>query len=311
MEFGYPAFIDASFSKTVYRDRPVDGHQSEWEFIAKAPCESLPREVAVNESYWVLWSRSEAQIDGEPILHHAKPIPEPKAEECENFVRALRFYFENENEIRINEPRKKPKTFNHQSLGFDRATTDEWQWFIRLIEGPDHFYRYGPSKKGHQKIKAYDANRVRLREINKKLVGFFKREYGLDMSDGYKVYEKAAEEGPGVFRFKFKAGTNIEKSKYDRYTKDELLKKLKTLSEQVKLCSNHDDPAKQAELSKLTDFLIEIATLANDKGWIMPYEPNQCSQQILGTVVPPSIPLSPQCNYWGPGFSSVVRIVVF
>jgi len=186
---------------------------------------------------------------------------------CEDFVRSLRFYFENESEVKIQEPGKKSKTFTHESLGFDRLT-DEWRWFIAVIEGPKHFYEYGPAKKGHLKIKGYERNRSRLREINKKIVEFLKKEYHIDPPEGFKTFEKAPKEGPGVFRFKFQVGKKVEKSKYDKFAKKDLLAEIERLSKQAYTAEYSDDLSKQSQLSEISDSLIIAATCAYKKEWL-------------------------------------------
>ena len=183
---------------------------------------------------------------------------------CETFVRSLRFYFENPSEVKIQEPKKTVKTFNHESLGFDREDTAEWEWFIRVIKGPEHFYKYGPSKMR----KEYDINRRRLIEINKKLLDFFQQKYDLEVPEGFKTHERAAAEGQGVHKFKFQIGPKVEKSKYDGYTEEDLVDEIERLSGQVRMASHNDDPTKDAQLSKDSEALEVAATCAYKKGLI-------------------------------------------
>lgn len=274
----YRYFITEDF-KRVYNPpvENIDPYRKDWVFCVKFRNHDLDVNIRTDEPFVVLWEQEQQAKNKPNVLDSTPAAVEP---ECEKFVRNLRCYFKNKSEVKFQQPGKKPKTFNYESLGFDRVITDEWKCFIRVIEGPEHFYKYGPSRTGHQRVRAYDKNRSRLTQINEKLVDFFKKEYQLETPKGFKTFEKTPVEGSGVYQFKFQIGKKIDKSKYEAYDKKDLLAEISRLRKEMNIAICSDDLSKQSKLSETSDSLLVAATLANKKGWITEREMSDFFDQI-------------------------------
>jgi hypothetical protein len=190
-----------------------------------------------------------------------------KKARCENFVRGLEFFYINDHEIRIKEPGKRKKTFTSDSLGFRSANTGEWKSLMGVIKGPTHYYEYGPSKSGKQKIPTYDANRLKLGEINKKLAHFFEKEYNLKMPGGFKTYEKAIEAAPGTYSFKFRIGNKISKAEHQDYSRKDLIERIRLLSK--RMCQmDHNDASLGQSRADTFEELSAAAMFACEKKWV-------------------------------------------
>jgi hypothetical protein len=260
---------DDSFFVDVYQGHAKGGRE-EWEFRAIS---EIPHEWI--EEFWVLFDRSDQDSAKEQcvkgiteIRGPSSAIQSPEAHTCGEFVRGLRFFYENDNEVKIQEPGKKPKIYDYDRMGFSSVEADGWKYFVRIIRGPDHYCKYGPSKTGNQKVKAYDAKRSRLTEINKKLVRFFAKEYDLEIPQGFKTFERAIEEGPGVQKFKFQIENRVKKSKYEEYSKEALLDEISGLTKQMYMAFNSDDLSKQSKTNEISDSLAVAVAQAKEKGWI-------------------------------------------
>ena len=183
---------------------------------------------------------------------------------CEDFIRSLRVYFENKDEVKIQERGKEPKTFDYQNLGFNTKRKDsEWARFICVIEGPEHFYKYGPATNTN----VYDKNRSKLKEIDIKLVKFLKKEYQLEVPKGSKTYEKAIKEGPGVYRFKFQVGKKVEEAKYQNYAKKDLLGEIHLLNKRMNRIDRNNASSEQLYANTF-DSLSAAAMQAHKNQWL-------------------------------------------
>jgi hypothetical protein len=160
----------------------------------------------------------------------------PKSEQLEDFIKRLEFFYENDSEIKIKEPGKRAKLIGYGSLGFRDNQTKSWKCLQEILDDPDLKYALGPAgEKNSPERKSYDARRKQLDEINQKLIEFFKKEYGVRIPKGYKLYKKCSEAGSGVFKFKFSIHATKLPSKrlegqYEAYTELELEYEIKKLS---------------------------------------------------------------------------------
>ncbi len=135
----------------------------------------------------------------------------PKSEQLEDFIKRLEFFYENDSEIKIKEPGKRAKSFGFDSLGFKNNQTKQWKSLIELLNDPNHEFALGRAgKKNSSESKTYYARRNILSSLNKKLIEFLRKEYSLQIPEGYKLYEKCPEKGSGIYKFKF----NILKESY-------------------------------------------------------------------------------------------------
>jgi len=80
--------------------------------------------------------------------------------------------------------------------------------------------------------KSYRAKQRRRDEINKKLCQFIEKEFGITLGDEFKLYEIIPGARAGMCRFKFQNRkiTPINTESYSKMTKDQILKKIKILS---------------------------------------------------------------------------------
>jgi hypothetical protein len=65
------AFMDSSFSSTVYLNPPKEEYKYEWTFIPIVPGKEIPLGISVDRPFWVLWER-EVGHSLETILQEAK-----------------------------------------------------------------------------------------------------------------------------------------------------------------------------------------------------------------------------------------------
>jgi hypothetical protein len=179
----------------------------------------------------VLVGSKSAQYKDDTHLIQPETIEDP-----DDFVRNLRVSYESDTEIKIKKPPKKAKNFTYDDLGF--KDNEVWKAFIYTIKEPPHIYETGPAhiKKGREKERnsQYDTKMGRIRSINKKLIVFFNKECGAQLPEDFKLYEPRKEEGKGKYKFKFQVSCydGIEEdyySKYEQYSKDELVDEVKTL----------------------------------------------------------------------------------
>jgi hypothetical protein len=247
----FRAFMDADFEFVYTKQLRNTDLIKEWIFIPLVSDEKLPMGV-ISKPHIVLHPDKvdiKEKIPRKKSIDKAKPIPQ--AANVDDFIRKLKIYFENDSEIKIQEPGKEAKIYNVHVLGFRNNRTKSWIAFIELLENQSHIYNIGPSY-----VKDYDIKRKCLSQINKKLIDFFTKHYKIKFPQKYKLYEKAKSEGKGAYKFKFKVGVidnaKASQSKYERYPKDKLLKKIYELSKKDK---------------NSEEFLIAIS-IAAKKEWI-------------------------------------------
>jgi len=78
--------------------------------------------------------------------------------DVEDFIKNLRVSYESDSEVKIQEPNRIGKTFNHGSLGFSSNQTKQWKAFINVLQDPPHIYELGPAHKSS------DALRKKIRK---------------------------------------------------------------------------------------------------------------------------------------------------
>ena len=264
--------------------RPMSYEQIKEELFQYSPCKWENFDSPINENKAIQLTRRfhnfiYLKTDVEKLKNSEKVVPssvpsqasdvaeQHQGDPCEDFVRRLKFSYENDNEITIQVPGREPLICDHGRMGF-KGGKDEWKHFIRVIKGQEHYYKYGPSKTGNQTVKAYDANRSRLTEINKKLVQFLAKEYDVEIPQGFKTFERAIEEGPGVQKFKFRIENRVKKSKYKEYSKEALLDEISGFTKQMYMAFNSDDLSKQSKTNEISDSLAVAVAQAKEKGWI-------------------------------------------
>lgn len=165
-----------------------------------------------------------------------------KSSQVEKVIKNLIMSYENDDGIRIQEAGKQPKVFTCQSLGFKSNRTCAWKDLLRILQEPEHVFSVGPaltvSGGIKQRHKEYDRKQKRLSQINAKLIEFFNKEFSAKIPNGYKLFELARDMGPGKYRPKFKIVTPddkpILKTKYERYSKDQLIDEMESLAKKYR-----------------------------------------------------------------------------
>lgn len=155
-----------------------------------------------------------------------KPLSE-KVDDFEGFIRGLKVSYESDEEINIKEPKKSAKSWRNDQLCFS-TRGKYWQTLIDLLkQGDDGFIiRQTKSVQG----KTISVKGDHIKEINKRLIQFFEKQFNFTAPKGFKIYNK--DKGTGVCKFTFNVinaqtdGAVI----YESMNKDELLKEAQRLS---------------------------------------------------------------------------------
>ena len=144
-------------------------------------------------------------VDLSCLPHISKVISE-KTEDasCEEFIKSLKISYEDDLQVKIQEPRKKPVFVNQKQLKFRKKV---WEDFTGILQNPKYTYYVGESES-----KEYSKNQKRLGEMNTKLINFFNKEFPVNFPDKFELYEKCHGERPGIYRFKFQITDNINES---------------------------------------------------------------------------------------------------
>lgn len=189
-------------------------------------------------------------------------------------IKSLRFSADSTDEIIIQRSGRKKKSYRAADLGFRNETTKEWKTLLRIIGTPGFKYYIGPSGRlrhpeqqypeddrvnfsedssqekpshSHQKEVApshsrsleYDRRQSMLKALDRKLMNFFEREYGLGVDDKVKCYELCVGE-PGTYRFIFQHGNQeISLPDYETFTVEQMKAEVNKLLE---ILTNGKDP---------------------------------------------------------------------
>jgi hypothetical protein len=157
---------------------------------------------------------------------------EDRKSEADAFIRSLKVFFKDNTEVTIQYDGKR-KNYTCESIGFRDSNTKAWKTFLEILQESEHVYSLGPAhiinKEIQQKtrIKEYDSRLKLLQEIDEKLKAFLSEKYKIKFPPDFKLYEPQPAKGAGVYSFKFQ----IPSSKQSYKTKDQALKRLKTLAQ--------------------------------------------------------------------------------
>ena len=195
----------------------------------------------------------------------------------EEKISQTKMSFENDSSILLELPGKPPVEYNCRQMGFRSQETKTWRMLVDILSSSPHTFNFGiaytypdGSKKNRQKCKDYDARWKLLDELNKKLLVFFKREFGWSFPNGYKLYKNSATGSDGEKIFKFIAElpssedeaaslNNIEK-RFLFLDENALTREIRALNDDFSMDSFvHNDPP---------EFLIAALNVGKNKfGW--------------------------------------------
>ncbi|MFC1515632.1 hypothetical protein ACFL7E_02610 [Thermodesulfobacteriota bacterium] len=187
----------------------------------------------------------------------------------EAFIRELRLYYVNDNEIKIQETGKEAKPVTCQSLGFRSNLTAEWKALINILQDPPHTYYIGQASASD-----YDKNRKRLFQINKKLIKYFSKEFGLSATAGLKFFELYKKEGKGVYKPNFQIvhgekAKSSQEAEYERLSKGEIIDELGKLVEKLnetKTKPDADEIFHKRIVTKIENKIRAASIIAVEKG---------------------------------------------
>lgn len=224
-------------------------------------------EKEIAEAVQVLEASLFKRVDVERLRENQEPLKTAEDEAtqgAEDFIRSLKISCKSDSEIIIKAPRKSQKTYVPHDLGFRNAQTKEWQALCAVILDPPHTYFVG--KSGHHRQhemeyrdnlsyekaapgvaenSEYDRKQKMLQSINRKLVDFFERAYGLNIDDDFKCYELCPNEHPGTYRFIFRIESEYEaEPDYSSFSIDDLRTERKRLADRLLKSENQLDKNK-------------------------------------------------------------------
>jgi len=201
-------------------------------------------------------------------------------------VSKLKISFDNDSTILVQSPQIPPIPYDCRQLGFRDHRTKTWRFFTEILTSHDHTINFGiayafpdGSWRNRVKNKDYDARWKLCDELNRKLLAFFKKEFGWEFAKGYKLYEKANPDQGDHRRFKFVIDPpsserslpakrssifgdidGLAELHYSKLDEDQLIKEIRSLNDDFSVDSavHNADP----------DNLITAYTVGREKfGW--------------------------------------------
>lgn len=126
--------------------------------------------------------------------------------EAEEFVRELRVSVECDTDINFQPFKRQKSTFSHAAMGFHYSTSKEWKALCDIIR--DGKFSCGEAAylgagKNRDRIKFYDQSQKLLQIINKKLLAFLTKTYGIEFPKKYKIFDRRPGDRPRVYSPKF------------------------------------------------------------------------------------------------------------
>ena len=162
-------------------------------------------------------------------------------QEFDAIIEAFTIIPESDYEIKIKKSGKAPISYPHHILNFKTKKT-LWKTFLEIIRD-NGFYNVGPSGSQDVDVKnEYDKKQKRLREINKKLIMFFREKFSSQIPDNYNFFAPYPDEGKkGVYKLQIPIKTHTKNdSRYRHKTKEELLDLLsQTFNEYARTPQNY------------------------------------------------------------------------
>jgi len=147
---------------------------------------------------------SSTPLTSDPIVSPEELI------ELEDKVSKISMSFESDSSILLKHSDKPAVEYSCEQMGFRSQETKTWKMLIEILCFEPHTFSFGSAyiypdggREKRYKCKDYDARWKLYDELNKKLLVFFKREFGWNFPAGYKLYESLAEKSDREKSFKF------------------------------------------------------------------------------------------------------------
>jgi hypothetical protein len=253
---------------------PLGSFNTQVEVTRLYSSQDVPRNYEqLLESLQLPWSFVE-EIERESNILYPKPEVKGASENkvsnlnstdeksIENFIKNLRFSYENDSEIKIQQPNKKAKNFNYNSLGFNNNRTKQWKAFLKLLQDPDPYFNIGRAgTAASAERKNYESNKKLLTEINNKLIKFLNQNYPISIPPNFKLYKKCPEEGQGVYKFMFiveneKLETEALEKEFKKMSDEDLKNALINIAEKYRKTSDESYAGK----------IVAAANVAKERG---------------------------------------------
>ena len=186
-----------------------------WKYFRKPTSEEEVKEI-ISDLKTAVFKADEVGKIAEAIAKTDEPM------QFDAFVRNLRVYYVNDDEIKIQEPGEQAKPADLRIIGFKTHKTKEWKTFRGIIQNFPHTFSIDD-----------EAARKLYGEINKKLIGFINKEFQKDIPLSFKLYKRIDRNGEKVFRFKFRVNAegaeSAIRSPYEGKPKEKLISMLKRM----------------------------------------------------------------------------------
>jgi len=240
----YSGFLKPDGATFVFKPDYTDGTGNIFRCVFPEESKEIPSLIfkLADIKLWEALFISEPKTTPERTIE----VQSTTGQSVDDFIRKLRIDYENNSEVKIQEPRKGPKNYNYVSLGFRSNEDKIWNDFINILQYSPHLYKLGPAHtfsdtfKKKMRNRDYDKKLRRLKIINEKLIEFFNNNSEVKIPENYKLYELCKEEGPGNYRFKFQHGAEIESYEvlYEEYTQEQLVAEIEELGK--KYCDTEE-----------------------------------------------------------------------
>lgn len=192
-----------------------------------------------------------------------------KQESFDCFLKKLTVSYVTDESVSVQIVGKKPINYRYVHLGF-RNPGKQWKAFIEILRDPDHIYALPKSQTDELlgkpvKNPDYEKRIGLLKEIIKKLINFFNKEFNVNIPSNYNLLEKTPATKTRTRKFKFNIGD--EKYSFDGFSKEQILVEIRKLTK--------DENAPAEKLKAATDHAKSLGIKENDLLDSLPYEPKE------------------------------------
>ena len=188
----------------------------------------------ISEAIRVLTESLFRKADLEKFLPAQKKLTTEKLakvtghKEFNDFISKTKIGYESDTEIKIHVPGRPPAIWSFKKLGFRSYQDKGWQDLLSILN--TGFFSVGSSVSCKVALTShnfqegtantnYDKLQKCLDSVNRKMTEFFKREYGLNISEGVKFFLSSRSERAGTYRPVFQIiQEKREKLEYDYMT---------------------------------------------------------------------------------------------
>lgn len=254
-----PIRLVAGFESVYKTPFDINSIGAEWVFEVESPgdeCRWADKEGPV----WILFPQETMSNDDQVII---------STEDIEKTIRAIQICVENDDTLKFRLPGKPFKSYTNDSMGF-RPKSKEWDELIHIISlEPPRYYT------GDAKEEKYSAKQKMKLEIDKKLLIFLGKEFGMKFPEKYKIFERVPAEGKGIYRLKLEVYADKEVVLENKFLNN--LQKEKLRKRWEKLLDQHERDPYNNEINRL---LSEVTTAAFIRNVITNEEAQEAAESL-------------------------------